>query len=64
VRLLNRTTRSIALTEAGERLLGQVLPALEQLSVAVETINAFRARPAGTLRLVARSLRCPRRGST
>lgn len=56
VRLLNRTTRSVALTEAGGRLLGQVRPALGQLSTAVETINVFRDRPAGTLRLSAHSL--------
>ena len=56
VRLLNRTTRSVALTEAGERLLGQVQPALEQLRTAVETINIFRDRPAGTLRLNVHSL--------
>jgi DNA-binding transcriptional LysR family regulator len=56
VRLLNRTTRSVALTEAGERLLGQVRPALEQLGTAIETINVFRDRPAGTLRINAHSL--------
>jgi len=51
VRLLNRTTRSVALTEAGERLLEQIRPALEQLDTATEAVNAFRERPAGTLRL-------------
>jgi DNA-binding transcriptional LysR family regulator len=51
VRLLNRTTRSLALTEAGERLLGQIRPALEQLDSAMEAVNPFRDRPAGTLRL-------------
>lgn len=51
VRLLNRTTRSLALTEAGERLLEQIRPALEQLDTAMETINPFRDSPAGTLRL-------------
>lgn len=56
VRLLNRTTRSVALTEAGQQLLDQVRPALEQLSTAVETINVFRDRPAGTLRVSAHSL--------
>ncbi len=56
VRLLNRTTRSVALTEAGERLLGQIRPALEQLETAIEAINIFRDRPAGTLRIHAHSL--------
>jgi DNA-binding transcriptional LysR family regulator len=51
VRLLNRTTRSVALTEAGERLLEQIRPALEQLDTATEAVNAFRERPAGTLHL-------------
>jgi DNA-binding transcriptional LysR family regulator len=55
VRLLNRTTRSVTLTEAGERLLRQVHPALEQLGTALEAVNVFRDRPAGTLRLNAAS---------
>jgi DNA-binding transcriptional LysR family regulator len=52
VRLLNRTTRSVAPTEAGERLLGQLRPALENVGRAVEGVNAFRDRPMGTLRLL------------
>jgi DNA-binding transcriptional LysR family regulator len=56
VRLLNRTTRSVSLTEAGERLLGQVRPALEELGAAVEAINRFRDKPAGTLRLTSGSV--------
>lgn len=56
VRLLNRTTRSVAPTEAGERLLAQVRPALDQLGSAVEAINAFRDTPAGMLRLSVSSL--------
>ena len=51
VRLFNRTTRSVALTEAGETLLAQVRPALDQLRDASESVNAFRDAPAGTLRL-------------
>lgn len=51
VRLLNRTTRSVALTEAGERLLSQIRPALEHLDDALETVKSFRERPCGTLRL-------------
>jgi len=56
VRLLNRTTRSVALTEAGEQLLAQVHPALDELGQAVESINAFRDTPTGVLRLSVMSL--------
>lgn len=52
VRLLNRTTRSVAPTEAGERLLGQLRPALDNVGRAIEGVNAFRDKPMGTLRLV------------
>ena len=51
VRLLNRTTRSIAPTEAGARLLERLTPALEEVDAALDVVNAFRDRPAGTLRL-------------
>jgi DNA-binding transcriptional LysR family regulator len=51
VRLLNRTTRSIAPTEAGARLLERLTPALGELEAALDVVNAFRDRPAGTLRL-------------
>jgi DNA-binding transcriptional LysR family regulator len=51
VRLLNRTTRSVALTEAGERFFAAVRPALEQLKAATDTVNVFRDTPAGLLRL-------------
>src|SRR3984885_9236151 len=51
VRLLNRTTRSIAATEAGTRLLERLVPALGEVDAAVAVVNAFRDRPAGTLRL-------------
>jgi DNA-binding transcriptional LysR family regulator len=56
VRLFNRTTRSVALTEAGEHLLSQVRPALDDLGSAVESINVFRDTPAGTLRLTVSSV--------
>jgi DNA-binding transcriptional LysR family regulator len=56
VRLLNRTTRSVALTEAGEHLLAQVRPALDELGSAVESINTFRDTPAGLLRLTVSSV--------
>ena len=51
VRLLNRTTRSVAPTEAGEELLTQIRPALEGVEKAIEALNAFRDSPRGTLRL-------------
>jgi DNA-binding transcriptional LysR family regulator len=51
VRLFNRTTRSVALTEAGERLLAEVLPIIDGLDHALESVNLFRDKPIGTLRL-------------
>jgi DNA-binding transcriptional LysR family regulator len=51
VRLLNRTTRSVALTEVGERLLAELKPALDGFDAALESINNFRDKPAGHLRL-------------
>jgi DNA-binding transcriptional LysR family regulator len=51
VRLLNRTTRSVSLTEVGERLLSQLRPVLENLDAVVESVNVFRDKPAGHLRL-------------
>ncbi|MCY1046182.1 LysR family transcriptional regulator [Corallococcus sp. bb12-1] len=51
VRLFHRTTRSVALSDAGEHLLARVAPALEQLTQAVETLDDFRATPRGTLRI-------------
>jgi DNA-binding transcriptional LysR family regulator len=51
MRMFNRTTRSVALTEAGERLLIEVQPILEGIDHALESVNAFRDKPIGTLRL-------------
>jgi len=51
VRLLNRTTRSVAPTEAGARLLDRLGPALLEVEAALDVVNGFRDRPAGTLRL-------------
>ena len=51
VRLLNRTTRSVAPTEAGQRLLERLEPALHEVRVALDVVNGLRDRPAGTLRL-------------
>lgn len=53
VRLLNRTTRSVALTPAGERLLAEMQPVLEGLDKAIEAMNQFREKPMGCLRLSA-----------
>ena len=51
VRLLNRTTRSVVPTEAGRRLLERLKPALGEVAAAVDVVNGFRDRPAGTLKL-------------
>ncbi|WP_211258470.1 LysR family transcriptional regulator [Luteibacter rhizovicinus] len=51
VRLLNRTTRSVAPTEVGEGLLLRLGPALNEVDAAIDVVNGFRDRPAGTLRL-------------
>jgi len=51
VRLLNRTTRSVAPTEAGTRLLERLTPALTEVEAAVEGVGTFGNRAAGTLRL-------------
>jgi DNA-binding transcriptional LysR family regulator len=51
VRLLNRTTRSVAPTVAGERLLIQLRPVFDGFDAAIESVNAFREKPTGHLRL-------------
>lgn len=51
VRLLHRTTRSVAPTEAGQRLLDRLTPALTEVEAALEGVGDLRDRPAGTLRL-------------
>jgi DNA-binding transcriptional LysR family regulator len=51
VRLLHRTTRSVTPTEAGDRLLERLGPALTEVEAAMDTVNSFRAKPMGTLRL-------------
>ena len=51
IRLLHRTTRSVLLTEAGERLLERLTPALNEVEAAMDVVNGYRDRPAGTLRL-------------
>jgi DNA-binding transcriptional LysR family regulator len=51
VRLLNRTTRSVVLTDAGLGLLQRLEPALAEVATALDVVNGFRDRPAGSLRL-------------
>jgi DNA-binding transcriptional LysR family regulator len=53
IRLFNRTTRSVALTEAGERLYSRVRPAFRDIDDALEDLNSFRDKPSGTLRITA-----------
>src|ERR1700751_1738308 len=51
VRLLHRTTRSVVPTEAGQHLLQRLGPALTEVDAALDVVNGFRGKPAGTLRL-------------
>jgi DNA-binding transcriptional LysR family regulator len=53
VRLFNRTTRSVALTETGERLLQRVRPALADLTEAVDEAGSAQDHPSGTIRISA-----------
>ena len=51
VRLLNRTTRSVALTEAGERLVERLTPAFRDIADALDDLNHYRGEPIGSLRI-------------
>lgn len=51
VRLFNRTTRSVALTEAGEAFVERIAPALDEIRMAMHVAGTKRARPKGTLRI-------------
>ncbi|CDZ67298.1 LysR family transcriptional regulator [Neorhizobium galegae] len=51
VRLLNRTTRSVSLTQAGARLLARLDPVLQELDQALDTLSEERGTPSGTLRI-------------
>jgi DNA-binding transcriptional LysR family regulator len=53
VRLLTRTTRSVAPTEAGERLLKTLGPALDDIAAELATVRELRDKPAGTIRITA-----------
>jgi DNA-binding transcriptional LysR family regulator len=53
VRLLNRTTRSVSVTDAGQRLLERLRPAIDQIAGALENLDEERLRPVGWLRIYA-----------
>ena len=53
LRLLTRTTRSVAATEAGERLLRGLGPAFDRIDAALAAIGEFREKPSGTIRITA-----------
>lgn len=53
VRLLSRTTRSVAPTEAGERLLRTLGPALDKIGTEIAALSELREKPAGTIRITA-----------
>lgn len=53
VRLLTRTTRSVGLTEAGERLLGSIGPRFDEIETEIAAIGEWRDKPAGTIRITA-----------
>jgi len=53
VRLLTRTTRSVSPTEAGERLLQNVAPRLEEIEAEIAAVSDLGDRPAGTIRITA-----------
>lgn len=51
LRLLTRTTRSVSLTEAGERLLQRIGPRFDEIESEIAALNALRDKPAGTVRI-------------
>jgi DNA-binding transcriptional LysR family regulator len=51
VRLLDRTTRSVSPTEAGQRLLAHVGPRMDEIEAELDALSAFRETPAGTIRI-------------
>jgi len=53
VRLLTRTTRSVAPTEAGERLLRSIGPLFEEIEAELAALGELREKPAGTIRITA-----------
>lgn len=57
LRLLMRTMRSVAPTEAGERLLRSVGPRLKEIEAELEALSALRGKPAGTVRITVATMR-------
>lgn len=53
IRLLTRTTRSVGLTEAGERLLRTVAPRLEEIEAELAAVSELGEKPSGTIRITA-----------
>ena len=53
IRLLTRTTRSVAPTEAGERLIRSIGPHFEEIDAGIAALSALREKPAGTIRITA-----------
>jgi len=53
VRLLTRTTRSVSVTEAGERVVGTVAPRIEEIETELAAVGELREKPAGTIRIAA-----------
>src|SRR5882672_6450832 len=53
LRLLTRTTRSVAPTEAGQRLLGALAPRFEEIAAEIAALSELREKPAGTIRITA-----------
>jgi DNA-binding transcriptional LysR family regulator len=53
LRLLTRTTRSVSLTEAGERLVRTVEPRFEEIDAELDALSALRGKPTGTIRITA-----------
>ncbi|ELT47452.1 LysR family transcriptional regulator [Brucella intermedia] len=53
IRLLTRTTRAVAPTEAGERLLERIGPHFDRIEIEVDALNELKDKPAGTVKIVA-----------
>ena len=51
LRLLTRTTRSVSLTDAGERLLGSLSPRIREIESEIDDLMSFRDKPSGTVRI-------------
>ena len=51
IRLLTRTTRSVSLTEAGERLFRTLAPRLDEIAAELEAVGQLKSRPSGTIRI-------------